>query len=95
MPTKTLRAVDILEALESRLVCVPGGRDRDGRPLIIISVPPELDPTTKPKLESLILYLLSIFRYAYFNNIPLTLRFSRQCSNICRRVYSRVKPVSD
>lgn len=61
---KSLKATDILEALESKLAYVPGGRNRDGRPLIVISVPPELDPTTKPKLESLILYFLSIFRYA-------------------------------
>lgn len=63
MSMKNLKAIDILEALESKLAYIPGGRDRDGRPLIVISVPPELDPTTKPKLESLILYFLSIFRY--------------------------------
>ncbi|KAM0731550.1 SEC14 domain and spectrin repeat-containing protein 1 [Formica fusca] len=61
MSMKNLKAIDILEALESKLAYIPGGRDRDGRPLIVISVPPELDPTTKPKLESLILYFLSIF----------------------------------
>lgn len=63
MPVKNLKAADVLEALESKLAYIPGGRDRDGRPLIVINVPPELDPTTKPKLESLILYFLSIFRY--------------------------------
>ncbi|KAL6428689.1 hypothetical protein ACFW04_007940 [Cataglyphis niger] len=61
MSMKSLKAADILEALESKLAYIPGGRDRDGRPLIVISVPPELDPTTKPKLDSLILYFLSIF----------------------------------
>ncbi|XP_067210497.1 uncharacterized protein zormin isoform X3 [Linepithema humile] len=61
MPIQNLKAEDILEALESKLAYVPGGRDRDGRPLIVISVPSELDPTTKPKLESLILYFISIF----------------------------------
>ncbi|XP_072764140.1 uncharacterized protein [Anoplolepis gracilipes] len=61
MSMKNLKAADILEALESKLTYIPGGRDRDGRPLIVISVPPELDPTTKPKLESLILYFISIF----------------------------------
>lgn len=60
---KNLKAADILEALESKLAYIPSGRDRDGRPLIVINVPPELDPTTKPKLESLILYFVSIFRY--------------------------------
>lgn len=63
MSMKNLKATDILEALESKLAYIPGGRDRDGRPLIVISVPSELDPTTKPKLESLILYFISIFRY--------------------------------
>ncbi|XP_019884311.1 titin isoform X6 [Camponotus floridanus] len=61
MSMKNLKATDILEALESKLAYIPGGRDRDERPLIVISVPPELDPTTKPKLESLILYFISIF----------------------------------
>ncbi|KAL6255449.1 hypothetical protein P5V15_013784 [Pogonomyrmex californicus] len=61
MPIKNLKAADILEALESKLAYVPGGRDRDGRPLIVINVPPEFDPTTKSKLESLILYFISIF----------------------------------
>lgn len=64
MPMQNFKAEDILEALESKLAYVPGGRDRDGRPLIVISVPSELDPTTKPKLESLILYFISIFRYS-------------------------------
>lgn len=63
MPIKNLKAADILEYLESKLAYVPGGRDHDGRPLIVISVPPEFDATTKSKLESLILYFISIFRY--------------------------------
>ncbi|XP_071560873.1 uncharacterized protein [Temnothorax nylanderi] len=58
---KNLKATDILEDLESKLAYVPGGRDHDGRPLIVISVPPEFDSTTKSKLESLILYFTSIF----------------------------------
>ncbi|XP_017882397.2 SEC14 domain and spectrin repeat-containing protein 1-B, partial [Ceratina calcarata] len=61
MPTKNLEAVDILEALESKLAYVPGGRDREGRPLIVVDVPSELQPTTKPRLEVLIAYFLSIF----------------------------------
>lgn len=58
-----MKAADILEDLESKLAYIPGGRDHDGRPLIIINVPAEFDPTTKSKLESLILYFISIFRY--------------------------------
>ncbi|XP_043587396.1 SEC14 domain and spectrin repeat-containing protein 1-B [Bombus pyrosoma] len=61
MPTKSLQAVDILEALESKLAYIPGGRDREGRPLIVVNVPSELQPTTKPRLETLIAYFLSIF----------------------------------
>lgn len=63
MPIKNMKAADILEDLESKLAYIPGGRDHDGRPLIVINVPPEFDPTTKSKLESLIIYFISIFRY--------------------------------
>lgn len=62
MPTKNLEVVDILEALESKLAYIPGGRDREGRPLMVVNVPSELQPTTKPRLEVLIAYFLSIFR---------------------------------
>ncbi|XP_054013283.1 titin isoform X3 [Hylaeus anthracinus] len=61
MPTKNLEAVDILEALESKLAYIPGGRDPEGRPLIVVNVPSELQPTTKPRLECLFAYFLSIF----------------------------------
>ncbi|XP_033332507.2 uncharacterized protein LOC117223969 isoform X2 [Megalopta genalis] len=61
MPTKNPEAVDILEALESNLANIPGGRDREGRPLIVVNVPSELQPNTKPRLESLVAYFLSIF----------------------------------
>jgi len=63
MSIKNLKAADILEDLESKLAYVPGGRDHYGRPLIVISVPLEFDSTIKTKLESLILYFISIFRY--------------------------------
>lgn len=62
MPTKGLETADVLAALESKLAYLPGGRDREGRPLIVVNVPSELQPTTKPRLESIILYFLSIFR---------------------------------
>ncbi|KAF7387331.1 hypothetical protein HZH68_013008 [Vespula germanica] len=61
MPTKGLETADVLAALESKLAYLPGGRDREGRPLIVVNVPSELQPTTKPRLESIILYFLSIF----------------------------------
>lgn len=66
MSIKDLKAADILEDLESKLAYIPGGRDRDGRPLIAISVPPEFNSTTKSQLESLILYFISIFRYRIY-----------------------------
>ncbi|KAG7188141.1 hypothetical protein KM043_013361 [Ampulex compressa] len=61
MPTRSLEAVDILEAIESKLAYIPGGRDREGRPLIMVNVPSELQPTTKPWLESSLSYLLTVF----------------------------------
>jgi len=67
MPMKNLKAADILEDLESKLAYIPGGRDHDGRPLIVINVPPEFDSATKSKLEFLILYFISIFRYRIFD----------------------------
>ncbi|OAD58516.1 SEC14 domain and spectrin repeat-containing protein 1 [Eufriesea mexicana] len=69
MPTRNLEAVDILEALESKLAYIPGGRDREGRPLTVVNVPSELQPTTKPRLEALIAYFLSIFRGELRNNV--------------------------
>lgn len=66
MSIKNFKVADsIFETLESKLAYIPGGHDRDGRPLIVINIPAELDPTTKPKLESLISYFLSIFRYKF------------------------------
>lgn len=56
-----LRAVDVLEALQSRLVYLPGGRDREGRPLIVVNVPLESQPNTKPTLETLLRYYINIF----------------------------------
>lgn len=60
-----LKTSDILEALELKLAYIPGSRDREGRPVIVIDVPPELDPTIKSKLETLISYFTSIFRYRF------------------------------
>ncbi|XP_048515729.1 titin isoform X3 [Athalia rosae] len=55
------RAVDIIEALESRLVYVPGGRDREGRPLIVVNMPSEPQPSTKVALEMLLRYSIDLF----------------------------------
>ena len=53
----------ILEALESEVAHIPGGRDRAGRPLIVVNVPPgEPPPSVKTNLETVLKYYLSIFR---------------------------------
>lgn len=65
----TPRAVDILEALDSGLVYLPGGRDREGRPLIVVNIPSEPQPTTKTTLESLLRYFMKIFRSDNENGI--------------------------
>ncbi|XP_033210466.1 SEC14 domain and spectrin repeat-containing protein 1-B isoform X2 [Belonocnema kinseyi] len=62
MPTPEFEAVNILETLESGLAYLPGGRDREGRPLVVVNVPPGESPsTTKSKLKTLLEYYLSIF----------------------------------
>lgn len=56
-------AIQILPALESEVAHIPGGRDREGRPLIVVSVPPgEPSPSAKSSLDSLLRYYSSIFR---------------------------------
>ena len=64
MSGRELKAVDVLEALEAKLAYLPGGRDREGRPILVVNVPiePQDCSTTKSKLERLMEYLLSIFR---------------------------------
>uniref|UniRef100_A0A1B0CIV4 Uncharacterized protein n=1 Tax=Lutzomyia longipalpis TaxID=7200 RepID=A0A1B0CIV4_LUTLO len=43
---------DVLNALQSRSAFLPGGRDRDNNLLLVIPVPFELHPWTKPYLET-------------------------------------------
>lgn len=54
-------AGEIVGILETKAACLPGSRDLDGRPLIIIYVPPELQPWTKDNLEVTLRYFSSIF----------------------------------
>ncbi|XP_031789486.1 uncharacterized protein LOC100679567 isoform X4 [Nasonia vitripennis] len=55
-------AVNILEALESEIAYVPGGRDRENRALIVLDIPAgEPLPITRKNLELLIDYFLDIF----------------------------------
>lgn len=64
MSGREFEAVDVLEALESKLAYLPGGRDREGRAILVVNVPaePQYLSTTKAKLERLMEYLLSIFK---------------------------------
>ncbi|XP_059614887.1 SEC14 domain and spectrin repeat-containing protein 1-B [Phlebotomus argentipes] len=50
---------DVLNALQTRSAFLPGGRDRDNNLLLVIPVPFELHPWTKPFLETSIKYILS------------------------------------
>lgn len=59
-----LEVIDVLEALELKLAYLPGGRDREGRPVLILNVPQESleNSIINTGLEKLIEYLLSIFK---------------------------------
>ncbi|XP_034951171.1 uncharacterized protein [Chelonus insularis] len=70
MTEHKLRIADVLETIESKLAYVPGGRDREGKPILIVNIPTEFpdDSITNIKLEKLIRYLLSIFNDASRRN---------------------------
>lgn len=88
---------DVLNALQCQPAYFPGGRDRDGRPLILIPVPSELQPWTKRYLEIAIKYLLSTLRLVLrtfeiyvFRFTDLIAKFGRQCwwglfNSVCDR----------
>ncbi|GAB0100258.1 SEC14 domain and spectrin repeat-containing protein 1 [Sergentomyia squamirostris] len=50
---------DVLNALQTRSAFLPGGRDKDNNLLLVIPVPCELHPWTKPYLETSVKYILS------------------------------------
>lgn len=54
-------AGEIVGILQTKAACLPGSRDRDGRPLIIVQIPPELQPWTKDNLDLTLRYFSSIF----------------------------------
>lgn len=54
-------AGEIVGVLESKSACLPGSRDLEGRPLIIVHVPAELHPWTKDNLDLTLQYFSSIF----------------------------------
>lgn len=55
-----LRPADV-SCLQGRNVVLPGGRDKEGRPILLVSIPPD-----SPHLDIIpaLQYLISIFRYA-------------------------------
>lgn len=48
-----------VSCLQGRIACIPGGRDKEGRPIILLTIP--VDSTAIDAVPSL-QYLLSIFR---------------------------------
>uniref|UniRef100_A0A8D8YY29 SEC14 domain and spectrin repeat-containing protein 1 n=1 Tax=Cacopsylla melanoneura TaxID=428564 RepID=A0A8D8YY29_9HEMI len=57
-----MEASSILTILESRIATIPGGTDRDGRPLLFVTAFPEAQSTaTLDKFDTLLEYLASLF----------------------------------
>lgn len=57
-----MEAADILCALQARVALLPGGRDLEERPLLLVPVPAESTPWTKERLDLVLRYFASIFR---------------------------------
>lgn len=57
-----MEAADILGALQTRLATLPGGRDVEGRPLVLVSVPAETQPWSKDHLDTVLRYFQVILR---------------------------------
>lgn len=58
-----MEAADILGALQARVALVPGCRDLEERPLLLVPVPAENAPWTKERLDLVLRYFASIFRW--------------------------------
>ncbi|KAG8287889.1 S14 domain and spectrin repeat-containing protein 1 [Homalodisca vitripennis] len=56
-----MEAVAILDALESRVAVLPGGRDKEKHPLIIVQAPVENCSWSKDHLDEVLKYFNSIF----------------------------------
>lgn len=54
---------NISQALELKLCILPGGRDREHRPIILINVPEDTHIEYKDQFVIAINYILSCFRY--------------------------------
>jgi hypothetical protein len=57
-----MEAAGILGALQTRSATLPGGRDIEGRPLVLVSVPAETQPWNKDYLDTVLRYFLFVFR---------------------------------
>jgi len=55
-----MEAADIVPVLQERVATVPGGRDLDGRPLLVVVVQPTW---TNGRLDTALRYCSSLFRY--------------------------------
>lgn len=63
---------DVLNALQRPAAHLTGGRDRDGRPIILVPVPNEAQqpqPWTKKNLELAIKYMISTLKWVFANKI--------------------------
>ncbi|KAG8038192.1 hypothetical protein G9C98_006518 [Cotesia typhae] len=60
---RNLKVVDVRETLDSKLAYLPGGRDREGKPILVVDVPiySSDESVADNKLEKLLAYLLSTF----------------------------------
>lgn len=56
-----MEATDILPVLQERVATVPGGRDLNGRPLVVVVVQPWING----HLETALRYYSSLFRYTH------------------------------
>lgn len=52
----------LLDALESRVAVLPGGRDKDKHPLILVQAPVESVPWSKDHLDELLKYYDNVFK---------------------------------
>ncbi|KAK0181091.1 hypothetical protein PV327_003404 [Microctonus hyperodae] len=93
MTESSLEVVDVLEALESKLAYLPGGRDREGRPILIVNIPPSDTRDNliiNIKLEKLLQYLLGIFNdETKQNGICLIVDARKGCWRVARSYIRR------
>ncbi|XP_035789279.1 SEC14 domain and spectrin repeat-containing protein 1-B-like [Anopheles albimanus] len=81
---------DVLNALTTQTAWMPGGRDRDGHPLVVIPVPfYDSLPWMKGFLETTVRYLLNILSYDTVNSGLAIILDAQKCSWRVARQYIR------